>query len=432
MAEHRGPTLKLWPKQHDFVHDTSRYAAFIGGRGCSKSHSGCLKDILYMLTHPGAVGMVCAPTYPILRKATRLKFLELTREVLPRGFVTRYSQQDNVIEFANGSMAWFVSLDDPETARGPNAAFLHVDEAGYVTREGWSVAKATVRQPGYPHQTWITSTPKGRGNFIYDEFVLHPTPRHTLYRARSAENPHLPPDYEESLGYTGVFYRQEILGEFVAFEGLVWPEFARDTHVRYPPIRPSEAGPEPARPVREPRRVVVGVDWGYRDPAVLLVWADYGDGQYHIVEEWYERGKTLDEHIAAATAIRDRWPVEAFVADPSRPDSIAAMRNAGLHVVEAQNDILLGISAVATLFAEGRLLVSPSCIHAMEEYEVYQWPRDKEGRNTGVKPIDWMNHAADCTRYVALYLERPTLAFRRRDVAATLSADLEPDTDLFA
>lgn len=383
----------LYDVQEQFLFDERPYPALIAGRGAGKTHVGCLKDLHYALAHPGAFLVVAAPSFPMLRETTRRTFLGLC----PKEIIVRFNQQENLLELAGGSQILFRSLDNPDSVRGLNAAAVHVDEAAFCTSEAWRIIKATVRQPGYPRQAWITSTPKGR-NWIWEEWEAQPTAEHVLYRARSSYNPALPADFEGSLGYSGAFYEQEVLGEFVGFEGLVYPSFSRG-YVQQAPQRPAAS-----------RRTVAGVDFGFRDPAVILVLIDRGDHRYHVAEEWYARAVTIEEHIAAALDMAARWGIERFCADPSRPDSIALMQRAGLPVYGADNDILTGISTVTTLFAErpdgeAGLLIDPSCVNLIAELESYQWPDAKPTRNAGERPLDLNNHAADSLRYACMWLE---------------------------
>lgn len=345
----------------------------------------------------GGKGVWCGNTYPMLRDTTQRTFFSL----FPREFIKSFNKTDNVLETMNGSIIFFRSLDNPDRARGYNSSFVHIDEAAYVVKEAWDILKATNRKPGFPLQMWLTSTPKGR-NWIYDEWGDNPDEAHTIHQARSSDNPFLPPDFEQSLGYKGQFFAQEVLGEFTSFDGLVYPGFTRSLVSHAPDKRPL--------------RTLVGTDFGFRDPAVLVAFSDYGDGCVRVSEEWYKSGQTIAEQIAAANDLMARWPVEAFIADPSRPDSIAAMRQAGLRVIEADNDILTGISCLTSIIDAKALSIDPTCVFTIEEFETYQWPEDRPNRNTKDRPLDFANHAMDALRYTSLYWAK-----ERGDLVATTS-----------
>lgn len=385
--------FKFYDSQYDFVVDESKWQAFIAGRGAGKSFAGCVKDIVHAEEFPGSEGAVCAPSYPMLRDTTRKTVLSMLR----RDQVKRYSRVENVLELKNGSIIYFRSLDNPDSVRGLNLSFVHIDEAGYVTKEAWDILKACLRQPGFPHRAWITSTPKGK-NWIYDEWVANPTPQHSIHRARSSDNLHLPDGFEDSLGYSGVFFLQEILGSFESFEGLVYPTYRRDL-----------VQPLPSEP--KFKKVIAGVDWGYRDPAVIIVVGQTWDKSLVVLDEFYKRGITIDEHLSVAKEFRDKWRIRRFHADPSRPDAIDLFTKGGLRVAKAQNDILAGVAKVASYLPKGRedagrLLIAPSCIETINEFEEYSYPQAPEGtrqtKNYGEKPIDIKNHTMDALRYAVM------------------------------
>jgi phage terminase large subunit len=391
-------------------------AAGLWHHNSGKSHAGCLKDILFLLEYPGAEMMIAAPNHPWLRDTTRKTFFEILA-TFPGGasaYIKAYNKTENVVWFQNGSIGYFRSMDNPDTIRGLNLAAGHIDEAGYVSHRAWEVFKACLRQGGgYPLQGWITTTPTGY-NWIWEEWDQKPTSEHRLIKAPTRTNRFLP-DPEKfiaDLGYEGTFRAQEVEGEFVSFEGLVYPTFdpsQRGGHVR----RVELGGPKP-------KRVLAGVDWGFKDPAVILVVADMGDGVYWILEEWYETKKTADEIAAAAFDLYLRYGIEGFYCDPSRPDSLLTLSNRlALPIVhEANNDILTGIQAVTALLKKRGdglygLYVDPSCTRIIAEFSKYQYPDEKSpeqtsGRrtkNAGEKPLDKDNHVLDCARYIAMAVD---------------------------
>jgi phage terminase large subunit len=294
-------------------------------------------------------------------------------------------------------VVWFRSLDQPDLLRGYTVAAVHIDEAGSVSKEASDIVRACLRQPGYPLQRWLTTTPKGR-NWIWAEFDRDRDNDHALYRARSSDNPHLPNNFEDSLGYTGLFYRQEILGLFESFEGLVYPTFNRNLIV---PV-PHKA---------DFSRIVAGVDFGYHDASTIVVVGEMKDKSLMAIDEYWAERVTIDDHIKAARALKERWDITAFYCDPSRPDSIEMFRRAGLPVHKADNDLLGGITKVASYLPDEdgngeRLHVSITCKNLVMEFENYGFQTDVEGTVTKEKPIDSWNHCLDSLRYGTMALAK--------------------------
>lgn len=162
-----------------------------------------------------------------------------------------------------------------------------------------------------------------------------------------------------------------------------------------------------------------GIDFGYRDPTVLL-WAVVdrdarGDGEtVHVVDELVRRGETTDAHIRAA---RERpWPRPAWIgADPAghqRSEQtgrsvISMWRQAGWPMRTRRLQIMPGIAAVRRRLrsADGvvSLRIDPRCRQLIEAITMYHFPADRPDANDPVK--DGSDHAADALRYMIVNLD---------------------------
>ena len=291
----------------------------------------------------------------------------------------------------------FRSADDPERLRGPNLSWVWIDEGALCHEMTWPIAIGRLREGGKAGPCWLTTTPKGR-NWVWREFVERQRDGYEVFRARTADNPHLAPQFLADLeaAYTGTFARQELLGEFVAFEGLVYEEFDRAVHIAEPP--------------EEFVEVVAGVDWGYTNPAVILVVGLDGDGRASVVSEYYQRRQRIGEIVEAARALAGQWDIVTFYCDPSEPANIAEMQEAGLNAVAANNAVSEGIQRVKARLAVAddgrpRLTASSQCVYLASEFESYCW---KRLRGLGVlkdEPEKANDHVMDALRYVILAVD---------------------------
>ena len=229
------------PAQMGFIQDTThRHTGFVGGLGSGKTWSGAIKSILYAIAHPGCLGLVSAPTYRQLRDSTMREFFKL----LPPGLVDKFNRSEYELKLTNGSEILFRSLDNYDSVRGIEAAFIWIDEANLISVKAWRVTVGRLRQPGFPHRSWITTTPRGKtGNWLYEEYILKPQKdpearkRRKTYHALTRDNmQNTGVEYILDLEstYTGDFAKQELSGEFVdIIEGRVYPQFERQYHVDY-------------------------------------------------------------------------------------------------------------------------------------------------------------------------------------------------------
>ena len=350
-------------------------SAFIGGIGSGKTMAGVVKA-LYFADLLGGLGMIVAPTYTMLRDATLRTF----REVAGRAVTDFYVHEMRAV-LAGGTEVLFRSADTPDRLRGPNLTWAYIDEAALCPPDTWPIVLGRLRQGGQLGRCWLTTTPKGR-NWVYDI-----AQNATVFRARTRDNPYLAPEFVELLerSYSGKFAAQELGGEFVTYEGLVYDEFDRTRHVRE---RKSKW-----------ERVVAGVDIGYTHPTAILVVGEDADGNVHVIDEFY-RVKQLQENIIAeAKRLRDTYGISCFYVDPSAAEVIAAMRASGLDVRGAEHNIMTGIQVVKRRLASG-LTISPRCVNTLIELECYAW---RDGKPD--KPEKGNDHAMDALRYALMGLE---------------------------
>lgn len=366
--------VKLFPRQMRFVRDPARFPAYVGGIGSGKTFAGACKVIARL--ERKELGLVAAPTYSMLRDATQRTLLALLDDL---GITYEFRKGENALTIpASGHEIIFRSLDNPENLRGPNLDYAWVDEGSLIDRMAWMVVKGRVRV-GFNPQAWLTCTPKGR-NYVWEEWERDADPNHPLYRVRTDENPELPDGYAESLGYTGVFAAQELSGEFVAFEGLVWPMFSRPQHVQAVEC--------------DDWRAILSVDVGTRNPTAILTVRGEPERR-HIQREVYRGGMSSEEIIEAVESEADRVNPDKIFLDPSAAAYIETLRRHGYPAEKAENDVTFGIGQVATAFADG-MTIDPSCVNLIAELESYHYPDNKTDSD---KPVKQFDHAVDALRY---------------------------------
>lgn len=164
-----------------------------------------------------SVGMVVAPTYPMLRDATLRTFLELAEK---GGILQNFSRSDMTATLIDGKRLLFRSGDDPDRLRGPNLGWFYLDEMAQMEKEVWLVMIGRLRET--PGKAWGTTTPKGF-NWVYETFVQGGGD-YSVTKSSTRENPYLPPTFIQSLenSYTSAYLQQEVEGDFVEPEGALF------------------------------------------------------------------------------------------------------------------------------------------------------------------------------------------------------------------
>jgi phage terminase large subunit len=112
----------------------------------------------------------------------------------------------------------------------------------------------------------------------------------------------------------GAVYDRMYLGKWVSEEGLVWPTFDRAIHEIDQDDVPDDA-----------RWCVGSMDFGYRNPGSLNVWAIDKRKRAFRVAEVYKTGWIIDKWAEVIDEIDDMFGFTAIICDNARPDDISAL-----------------------------------------------------------------------------------------------------------
>ncbi|NLJ61627.1 MAG: hypothetical protein GX338_11850 [Firmicutes bacterium] len=377
--------------QYEFIVSDAPNVVFQAGAGAGKTWAGVCKALLNARRSPGSRGMFVAPSFPQLQQAVMPHLLTLGGDM---GLLTLWDwqKQQNRIVLPNGSEFWLRSADNPAALLGADLAWCVGDEVALWKRQAYDYLMGRLRQPGYPHQAAFTFTPKGR-NWCWEVLGVEREGLEII-RASTFTNPFLEDDYHERLrreyGEGTQLWQQEVLGEYVAWEGLVYPQFGVDTHIIEPPADIVTA--------------VGGVDWGWTNPGVMLVLGVAADGTFHVLHETYEREQPIEWWAAEAQRLTARYGVSEWHCDPSEPGNIRALKVAGVEAVAANNAVVPGIAAVSARIASRELLLAPQCVETVRELQAYCWKTRPDGTQRKDEPEKHNDHAMDALRYAVMAL----------------------------
>lgn len=232
----RGIEYSALPSQKRFHESAARFKGFSGPIGSGKSQALCHEAIRMTYVNAGRMGLVGAPTFPMLRDSTQRSLFDLLESNRLR---FDYNKAENFITMRDtGSKVLFRSLDEYERLRGTNLAWFGVDELTYTHEEAWLRLEGRLRDPKATQLCgFAVWTPKGF-DWVYDRFVANPVPGYEGILAKPMENRHLLdkiPDFYERLkgSYDERFYRQEVMGEYLSLSaGRVYYGFDRMKHVK--------------------------------------------------------------------------------------------------------------------------------------------------------------------------------------------------------
>jgi phage terminase large subunit len=375
-----------------------KYRAAFAGTGGGKTICGLAEGLVWSCENEGSVGYVFEPTYKMVRR-TLIPTLEnsrlLGRPLIANPYVKDYRMGDNRIDFVNGSVLWFGSLEDPQMAEGPNIDWIMVDEAQYVRHfdEAWEVILRRLRGSGRSKTNrqgaWVTTTPPALlpGDRLYEFFEDADTrnPNSKVYRWSVHDNKdNLPKGYIEDLvrSHTGSLAKRFIEGKFApAGTG----SFDYDSQIH-----------EVENTDRiHFNKIIYGVDFGWTNPSAIVAVGFDGDGRAYVLDEFYQNRTQMEVLISEAKLMRQQWGAGLFVCDRSEPQAIDSFRRAGLNAVADESKRDDGIHELGGRFqvsgdGKPRIYVRSTCVNWIHEVMVY---------SAEVKEND---HAVDATRYAIM------------------------------
>lgn len=243
--------------------------------------------------------------------------------------------------------------------------------------------------PSYPThklKKWIDKAEAGDKNY----YALH----YTL-----EDNPYLDQDYKLRIknSLSGVFYKRNYLGLWCLAEGAIFDFFDRTVHVV-------------KRPPRAAEYWIAGIDYGtVNNFACSLVGISTGRYTQTGVCRWIEkeyvwdskkmgRQKTNAEYADDVQSFLEPYAVKGLYVDPSAAAFKLELRKRGLHVIDADNDVINGINFMTSEMQKGNLFVCDECTNMIREIESYVW-NPKSSEKGEDEPLKKDDHSIDSARY---------------------------------
>lgn len=392
----------------DLFRAGKRFVLMVSGRQGGKSHFGA-RWLLMQTMNPNAknkLAFAVAPTYRMARVLQRKLEEVLKADSRLWARIKHTKQPIPTYAFPNGWTIEVHSSDDPDALRGPTVDAVWYDEVAKGSEESFDILIPTLLASGGAFLG--TSTPRGKQNWIYRRLYLkscepgHPDHDPDVYNpiygtviGSTWENvEHLSEEaviaLEDQYGKGSRWGAQEIQGEFVSYEGLVY--------------RWDEANFLPFNELPERKQysfVMGGIDFGWTDPEAIVVMG-YKDGVWYVLDEHYESGMSINEAAMVIADLHKRHNVELWFADSARPERIDDLVSRGIPVRPVEKpQIEDRIREMAMFTDSGRFKVSWSAPYVRDELQSYQYPEeDRLLRDKRRNPLDRNNHAMDACGYV--------------------------------
>ena len=419
-------TITPTPKQSEFITSKAKFSCYSGGFGNGKTTAGCLRGLL-LSGYPGNFGLIGRLTYPALRETTQREFFKLCPpEFYDETQGGAWVKSENKVRFINGSEIIFRHLDQisEKELLSLNLGWFYIDQAEEISEQVFMILQSRLRLNTVPNRYgFITCNPEP-GNWIYHRFKK-PSDEGTLDKAENEiieaptyDNPHLPPDYIETLrkSYPEAMQKRFIEGDWEVFEGQIFTEFNRRIHVLQP------------FPIPEGWERLVAIDHGMVNPTAVLWGAIDYDNNLFIYDEYYNPG-VVSQHAKEILRKSEGQEISFWLIDPSTqaktrekdgmPWSVLEeYEDYGIWATPANNELLGGLNRVREFMrvdpnrrhpvtsqvGAPRLFIFSNCINLISEIPQYQWKRMRGlvSRNEPELPRDWNDHAIDAMRYMIM------------------------------
>ena len=393
-------------KQNRCIHSPKKIIILACGIQFGKTMAGAIRMKMAMHKYRAVddAFIITAPTYKILQQATLPAFLKIMD-----GY-GKYHKVDQMFTMHNGGTCYFRTGTDPDSVVGiTNVRAVWGDEAGLYSLYFHENIQA---RASFKEAPIIYTTSPYSLNWIYKDYIR---PYHRglldedieLVQARSDENPYFPRKEFERKKRTMDPRRFNMVygGEFHKLEGLVYSCFDEEKHIIEPYVFDAKT------------KVIAGVDWGYTNPAVIMVLAVNEHGVF-LIHEWYKAQKTIGEVVEQAKKLQSIFDIERFYCDPSSPANLVEFSKAGLTAVPADNEIRAGVDAMYDRIASGKFWVfRGKAPNFLDEISMYHYKTDDDIKpDKDVKeqlPVKQYDHSMDAVRY-ALYALHKTDVMNKR------------------
>ena len=413
-------SLKVSPRQAEFIKATATEVLFGGAAGGGKSYGQLIDALLYALRYPGSKQLIFRRTYPDLEKS----LIRVSLGLYPQEIYT-YNAATHTGKFKNGSLIDFgYSASEKDVYQYQSAEYdvIRFDELTHFTEFQYVYMLSRLRGANdFPKQMKSSTNPGGIGHqWVKDRFI-DPAPPKTVFAtpngitrvfipSRVTDNRYLmesDPDYLKRLEELPEAQRKALLfGDWDIFEGQYFSEWSADIHTCDPFHIPDHW--------RKYRTFDYGLDrfallWVAISPErEVFVYREYCESDLPVsaaAKEALERTQEGEE-IYATLTFPDIW---GRTADQGRSKADLFYEN-GLPLTRTSNDREAGWLAIHELLRYDeehppRLHIFKNCRELIRCLPMLQFD-ERKPTDCATEPHE-ITHVCDALRGIAIYWTRP-------------------------
>jgi len=376
------------PKQNKSFHEsTKRFNIWVGAVSSGKTFSSLERLIYDLKNGPAGDVMIIG----VNRGAIQRNILHHLYGRLGFPCPTEKAQMSRLY----GRNVWFVGAPDVSavsTIQGSTLALAYVDEATNLPEPFWLMLISRLRVPGA--KLLATCNPEGPAHWLKKDFIENPELDLAHWNFNLEDNPTLDEAYKTQLkaSYHGMWYNRYILGEWALAHGAIYDNYDKTNEYQ---------NDFPA-----PNYYIVGVDYGTTNAtaAVLCAVSPNKWPQIRVEQEYYYdsakkgRSKTDQELVRDIKDFIGYKNVSAIYVDPAAASFKIALRQENLPVLDANNDVLLGIKITSKFIGGKNIVIHKGCTTLREHIQSYAWDSKAADRGED-KPVKKNDHILNTLRY---------------------------------
>lgn len=207
------------------------------GYGAGKTFSLVMKELELMMVNAPHPGGLLSPDLKMFKRDVWPTILQIANENFDPPLNVVYRRQESELYFPDykATIYIFHSEDDGQSIRGPNLAYMGINEISLCSHKAFLAAIARVRlKKATKRQIIMSGTPE-EFNWAYEYFIEHPREDTELIFGSSRDNVFVADDYIKMLeeSYDDLMRQQYVDGQYVNLKGMrAAHAFDRFKHVK--------------------------------------------------------------------------------------------------------------------------------------------------------------------------------------------------------
>lgn len=312
----------FFPLLYDYSH---RWEVYRGGAGSGKSHHIMQKLILKCLNDKRKI-CICRRYGSTIDKSCWELFISILRDWKIQEYIN-INLSTRKITFPNGSIVYFIGLDDEQKLLSiAGITDFFIEECYEVPRDIIEQINLRLRSRKKDCQIIMAFNPISADSWCYDFCEINPPENFMLHLSTYKDNKFLPEDYINQL--EELITRNPAKAEVFVFNrwgsdpsGRVLQNVTFLTNFNYKKLLKDSNW-----------EVRCGIDVGYVDPTAISVSLfNQKTGELYLIEEWYQRGANLDEMLEAIYNLHiDK---QRIYVDSASPQVISYLKSKGINAV---------------------------------------------------------------------------------------------------